>query len=224
MARVERWAMPWLLVGCNAVLGIHRHEYVEPSASHAGAGGTDTAADAGAAGDATDSDGSNSTFTALWRFESLLDDRTPSAIDPSLPFTVQQGELSSGPTGKYLVLGGSGSAVAPGPVIDTSGSFSLSVWVRLDRADVWSTFVSQDGRAISSFYLQKRDSNYLAFTTYPFDSTAAEPCVAMAGLRPSGTMSSLRATGRLASNAFTWMGCYPERQPAPGDFIPTGRS
>ena len=182
MARVERWLLPWLLVGCNAVFGIQRHEYSDQTATHAGAGGAD--ADAAPDGGSSDGGSSSGGFMALWRFETLLDDRTPSSIDPSVPFTVQQGQLSSGPTGNYLQLGGSGSAVTTGPVIDASGSFSVSVWVRLDRDDVWSTFVSQDGRAISSFYLQKRDSNYLAFTTYASDSTAAEPCVATAGLRP----------------------------------------
>jgi hypothetical protein len=172
MARLERWLIPWTLVGCNAVFGIQRHESSGQPAPHAGVG-TAGAADGGAA-----------TFVALWHFESLLDDRAPSAIEPSVPLTVQQGELSSGPTGNYLVLGGSGSAVAPGPVVDTSGSFSVSVWVRLDRADVWSTFVSQDGQAISSFFLQKRDSNYLAFTTYASDSAGAEACVATTGLTP----------------------------------------
>lgn len=178
MARAGRWLIPGLLVGCNAVFGIERHEHREQPATP-----TDTGA-AGAADTATDADESSGMFVARWHFESLLHDRTPSGIDPSVPLTVQQGELSSGPTGSYLVLQGSGSAVAPGPVIDTSRSFSISVWVRLDRSDAWSTFVSQDGRAISSFYLQKRDSNYLGFTTYSSDSTGAEPCVAIAGLRP----------------------------------------
>jgi hypothetical protein len=178
MARAERWLLPWMLVGCNAVFGIHRHEHREPPEIHAGAGA------AGAPDAATDGGDSSGPFVALWSFETLLDDRAPSAIGPSVPLTVQQGELSSGPTGNYLVLDGSGSAVAPGPIIDASGGFSVSVWVRLDRPDVWSTFVSQDGRAISSFYLQRRDSNYLAFTTYASDSPSAEPCVATAGLRP----------------------------------------
>jgi beta-galactosidase len=178
MARAERWLLPWMLVGCNAVFGIHRHEHHEQPELAVGAGA------AGAPNAATDGGDSSGPFVALWSFETLLDDRVPSAIEPSVPLTVQQGELSSGPTGNYLVLDGSGSAVAPGPIIDASGSFSVSVWVRLDRPDVWSTFASQDGRAISSFYLQRRDSNYLAFTTYASDSPGAEPCVATAGLRP----------------------------------------
>lgn len=175
MARLERWLFPWLLVGCNAVFGIQHHDYVEQPASNA---------DAGAAGAAPDAGDSSGPFVARWSFEGLRDNRAPSEIDPSQPFTVQQGAVASGPTGNYLVLDGSTSAVAAGPVIDASGSFSVSVWVRLDRNDVWSTFVSQDGRAISSFYLQKRDSNYFAFTSYASDSPSAEPCIATAGLRP----------------------------------------
>jgi hypothetical protein len=178
MAGAGRWLLPWALVGCNAVFGIERHEYREPTAAQAGSGA------AGAPDGGTDAIDSSGTFVALWRFEQLLDDRASSATAPPVPLTVQQGELSSGPTGNYLLLDGSGSAVAPGPIIDTSGSFSVSVWVRFDRDDGWSTFVSQDGRSISSFYLQKRDSKYLGFTTYPSDSTGATPCVATAGLRP----------------------------------------
>lgn len=175
MAGVGHWLLPCALVSCNSVFGIQRHDYVEPAAIDTGVG---------AAGADTGGGDTSGAFLALWRFENLSDDRVPSVGDPSFPLTVQQGQVASGPTGNYLVLDGSGSAVAPGPVIDTSGSFSVSVWVRLDHADAWSTFVSQDGRAISSFYLQKRDSNYLGFTTYPSDSTAAEACVATAGLRP----------------------------------------
>ena len=182
MAGAGRWFLPWTLIGCNAVLGIQRHEYRD---------GADTQAEGGAAGApgastnaGTDGVDSSGTFVALWRFERLLNDRASSATAPAVPLTVQHGELSSGPTGNYLLLDGSGSAVAPGPIIDTSGSFSVSAWVRFDRDDGWSTFVSQDGRSISSFYLQKRDSKYLGFTTYPSDSTAAAACVATAGLRP----------------------------------------
>jgi hypothetical protein len=183
MARAERWLIPWLLLGCNAVFGIARHDYREPPTS-ADAGAAGVAGAAGATDPATDADDLSGTFVARWDFESLLDDRTSSASEPSMPLTVQQGQLSIGPTGNYLALAGSGSAVAPGPIIDASRSFSVSVWVRLDRSDAWNTFVSQDGRAISSFYLQKRDSNYLGFTTYVSDSTAAESCMAIAGLRP----------------------------------------
>lgn len=193
MAHLGHWLFPWLLVGCNSVLGIESHDYREQPATDPGAGAAGAATetglagastDAAAAGAPTDADDSDAAFIASWHFENLLDNHTPSARDPGLSFVVQQAVLSSGPTGKYLAFDGSGSAVAPGPVIDTSGSFSISVWVRFDRKDVWSTFVSQDGQTISSFYLQKRNSNYLGFTTYPSDSTAAEPCVATAGLHP----------------------------------------
>lgn len=191
MARAAHWLIPWTLVGCNAVFGIERHEYREQSSAQAGAaevGAAGVPADAGAAGAAEigpDGGDPSGVFVALWRFESLSDGRVPSSTTPSVPLTVQQAELASGgPTGNYLLLDGSSSAVASGPVVDTSSSFSISVWVRLDRFDTWSTFVSQDGAAISPFYLQKGDSNNLAFTTYASDSTDAEGCVVAAGLSP----------------------------------------
>ncbi|HEY8946843.1 MAG TPA: LamG-like jellyroll fold domain-containing protein [Polyangiaceae bacterium] len=173
-----------LLVGCNAVFGIEQHEYREPTGT-AGVMGTAGAAVAGAAGTAGTGAADSGPFVALWHFEAMDGARVFSSSDPSLPLTVQGGELSLGPTGNHLVLANSaGSAVASEPVLQASGDFSISVWVRLDQLNGWHTIVSQDGESISPFYLQKHETNAFAFTTYPADSTGSTPCIATSSLHP----------------------------------------
>lgn len=72
-----------------------------------------------------------------------------------------------GVTGTALQLDGAGqSAQTSGPVLDTTGNYSVSAWVRLDRTGSWATAVSQDGDPSSGFYLQySAADNRLAFST-----------------------------------------------------------
>ncbi|WP_072479581.1 MGH1-like glycoside hydrolase domain-containing protein [Amycolatopsis australiensis] len=72
-----------------------------------------------------------------------------------------------GVTGTALRFDGSSQyAQTSGPVVDTTGSFSVSAWVRLDRTGSWATAVSQDGDPSSGFYLQySAADNRLAFST-----------------------------------------------------------
>ncbi|GGO41383.1 hypothetical protein GCM10012287_00100 [Streptomyces daqingensis] len=58
------------------------------------------------------------------------------------------------PVNGVLPLDGSQFVAAPGPVVDTSSSFSVSVQVRLDRTDVSQTVVSQDSSEASAFMLR----------------------------------------------------------------------
>jgi hypothetical protein len=76
-------------------------------------------------------------------------------------------EWVPGRTGQALQFDGvGGHAETEGPVLDTSGSFTVSAWVRLDRLDGWRTAVGQDGPVQSAFFLQKRgDNNQFAFST-----------------------------------------------------------
>jgi hypothetical protein len=192
--------VPLLLAGCNAVLGIQRHEYStdEDTRGNGGtagvagvgmpagsAGSPGSAGAAGADGVAGSGPREDDPFVALWGFETVEGAQTFPSNGSSLPLTVQSGTLAEGPTGNHLVLSNSQtSAVASDPVVDASRSFSISVWVRLDQIDRWNTLVAQDGQAISPFYLQKRDSNFFAFTTFPADDISAAPCIAEAALQP----------------------------------------
>lgn len=81
-----------------------------------------------------------------------------------------------------LSLNGNGQyAQSAGPVIDTTQSFSVSVWVNLSNTNGYQTFVSQDGTNVSGFYLQLRgDSHRFAFTRIAYDSTQALGIIASA--------------------------------------------
>ncbi|HYJ67370.1 MAG TPA: LamG-like jellyroll fold domain-containing protein [Nocardioidaceae bacterium] len=62
--------------------------------------------------------------------------------------------------------GSSGYAETARPVLDTSGHFTVSAWVRLDRLDGWRTALGQDGDVQSAFFLQKTDdTDRFAFST-----------------------------------------------------------
>jgi alpha-L-arabinofuranosidase len=70
-----------------------------------------------------------------------------------------------------LVLPGANGSYAeiPTPVVDTTQSYTVAAWVKLDRIGGYQTFVSEDGPVLSSFFLQLRgDSNQFSFTV-PYD-------------------------------------------------------
>ncbi|SEF24047.1 NPCBM-associated, NEW3 domain of alpha-galactosidase [Amycolatopsis pretoriensis] len=77
------------------------------------------------------------------------------------------GSWVPGVTGTAVRFDGSGQyAQTSGPVLDTTGNYSVSAWVRLDRTGSWATAVSQDGDPSSGFYLQySAADNRLAFST-----------------------------------------------------------
>lgn len=145
--------------------------------------------------------GAPSAFVAFWNFESITENEVPEAAGRALPLTVDKAQLVDGPSGKHLALtSAQANATAPAPVIDASSAFSVSVWVKLDKLDTWDTVVSQDGQSISTFYLQKRDSNYFAFTTFPQDNTSAKGCIAESTLKPrAGEWYHLVATRNASS-------------------------
>lgn len=126
-----------------------------------------------------------SPFESYWSFESQTNGQVPDISGHGLPLTLENASLAPGPNGGSLALAGDGSsATAPSGVLDTSASFSVSVWATLDELGSWNTFVSQDGQNLSAFFLQKRDSQLVAFTTFPEDDTSAAPCIASGALRP----------------------------------------
>jgi hypothetical protein len=73
----------------------------------------------------------------------------------------------TGRSGAALQLDGvDDHAETTGPVVDTSGNFTVSAWVKMDRNGAFLTAVGQDGPVNSAFYLQKTgDSNRFAFST-----------------------------------------------------------
>ena len=72
-----------------------------------------------------------------------------------------------------LMLSGNGQGClsVPGPVVDTSGSYTVSAWVKLNRASGFQTIAAMDGTTQSAFFLQFRDdTRSFAFVTTPADA------------------------------------------------------
>jgi hypothetical protein len=90
-----------------------------------------------------------------------------------------------------MVMSGSGDVSVPpsatGPVLDLTGSYSVSVWVTMTDTSDWRTFVSADGNTVSAFYLQKRsDTGQFGFTLSTSDSNdgVSAPCVTSSTVTP----------------------------------------
>ncbi|MDP9795058.1 hypothetical protein J2S43_003570 [Catenuloplanes nepalensis] len=73
---------------------------------------------------------------------------------------------TAGHSGEALQLDGAGQyAETAGPVLDTTGSYTASAWVRLDSLGGWATAVGQDGANRSAFFLQYSSAdNRFAFS------------------------------------------------------------
>jgi hypothetical protein len=123
-------------------------------------------------------------FLGRWNFDALTNNAV--ADTDSKGVTLQGSGVALQPSAAGQCLSFTGSATASSELagLDAAGSFSISVWARLEKLNQWTTFVSQDGSHVSSFYLQKRDDDYFAFTTFPTDDTGASPCIASAAIKP----------------------------------------
>jgi alpha-L-arabinofuranosidase len=130
-------------------------------------------------------------LTGHWTFDEGSGSTAADSISPGSPLTLMNGAgWAVGTVGPFaLSLNGTDQQYAQtsGPVIDTAHSFTVSAWIRLDDANGYQTFVSQDGAApadssgtdISGFFLQLRaDTHQFAFTLPNYDSTAAGAVIA----------------------------------------------
>jgi hypothetical protein len=70
------------------------------------------------------------------------------------------------------------------PVIDSSQSYTVATWVKLNSLTTFQTFASIDGANISPFFLQMDSGGAFRFTQYSGDSTGAAN-VSVAGLHPT---------------------------------------
>ncbi|MFC5906361.1 LamG-like jellyroll fold domain-containing protein [Streptacidiphilus monticola] len=79
-----------------------------------------------------------------------------------------------------------GNVDIPTPVVDTTKSFTVSAWAKLNSTSGYQTFVSIDGSQVSGFYLQQRgDTGEFAFTRLGSDSTSGTSAIANAGFAPA---------------------------------------
>ena len=86
-----------------------------------------------------------------------------------------------GKNGGALHLNGRGSAELSRPVVDTSGSFAVSAWVKVNKLGGYQTFVSEDGGVISGFFLQLRGDTGSFALTVPGADNADSTAIAGAG-------------------------------------------
>lgn len=82
-------------------------------------------------------------------------------------------DWTSGVVGSRAALfdGISGVIGTAAPVLDTSRSFSIAAWARVDAADGFRTIASVDGSNVSGFFLQRRDDGKWAFARLAGDTT-----------------------------------------------------
>ncbi|MFB6840011.1 LamG-like jellyroll fold domain-containing protein [Streptomyces sp. NPDC056361] len=98
-----------------------------------------------------------------------------------------------GEHGGALALDGStGAATAAGPVVDTTRSFTVSAWAKVDPGAGTSVVLSQDGKMISGMMLwyNASDSTW-RFALPKVDSTTWSVDQAMAPAAPTGTWTHL---------------------------------
>jgi phage protein U len=123
-------------------------------------------------------------FDAFWDFETEANGTVQSIVSEHT-LTLAGAAVEPGPTGNQLSLSGlEAVAESDDPIVNTTGSFSVSAWVKLDELDAYDTFVAANGAEVSSFYLQKRDNERLSFTTLPSDDSSATACVVTAEIQP----------------------------------------
>lgn len=156
------------------------------TAGSGAAGGVPSAGSGGSAGsvDAPDVSELLAEFKVYWDFEREEQGTILPRVGEA-KLTLEGASRAAGPQGEHLVLSGeASSAFSADPVIDTTGDFSVSVWVKLDELEGYDTFVAAAGEQVSAFYVQVRDDRRLSFTTLPSDTTSATACVARAELQP----------------------------------------
>ena len=123
-------------------------------------------------------------FDVYWSFETSSGNTVMPAIG-SENLELDGAVLQPGPTGQQLTLAGEGtSAGSARAVVDTSKDFSVAAWVKLDELDGYDSFVAIDGTQLSAAYLQKRDDDRFAFSSFASDDTAQSACVATAEISP----------------------------------------
>jgi hypothetical protein len=93
----------------------------------------------------------------------------------------------TGRHGEALWLNGTASAsvtTGNGPTLDTSKTFSVAAWARLDRIGGYPTVVSQDGSQASGLHLAARPDGKWAFAMYSNDIGDGGPASAAVSTTP----------------------------------------
>jgi hypothetical protein len=113
----------------------------------------------------------NNVTEGLWRLDGNLTDASGKGRDAGKAETIGYagGQTTSpDPADLALALDGNGYVSAP-KALDTSRSFSVSAWARLDRIGGHPAVVSQDGAHVSTFQLQATPDGHWAFVMFSHD-------------------------------------------------------
>jgi hypothetical protein len=109
---------------------------------------------------------------ALWRFDETTGTTAADATGNGRTLTLSGGAVfGPGRSGNGFVGNGSTSqARTAGPVVTTTGDYTVSAWVRLDTTSNNRTVVSQDGANASGFFLQSVGDRW-GFSVLAADTT-----------------------------------------------------
>src|SRR6266700_2798035 len=118
-----------------------------------------------------------SSLVGYWKLDEGSGTTTADASGNSHTGTLQgSASWATGQEGPSSIsLNGSGAYVdIPNAVVNTTQSYTVATWIKLNSLGGYQTFVSIDGSQISGFYLQLRgDTGKFAFTALTSDSTSA---------------------------------------------------
>jgi large repetitive protein len=123
-----------------------------------------------------------------WSFNESSANVVADASGNNHPITLSNTTWVTGVAGQAVQLNGknaSGSTTTP--IVDTSKSFTVSAWVKLDNLYGWQTFVNQDGANVSGFWLQYSqyvNNNKFVLSMHDVDSTASRPYRAVSTTTP----------------------------------------
>ncbi|UFS59934.1 LamG domain-containing protein [Subtercola endophyticus] len=144
------------------------------------------------------------TLGAYWRLDEGTGTATADSTGDGNNGTLQAGaSWTTGQlgTGAVALTGASNSFVdIPTPAVNTSGSYTVSAWVKPNTLTGNQTYASIDGSSISPFYLQLTAGKF-AFTVRSADSTTASYTQVLGPAPTAGTWYEL--TGVYDSSAHT---------------------
>ena len=101
--------------------------------------------------------------------------------------TPQPAGWTAGVVGPHaLLLSGVGGADAPRPAVDTTKSYTVSAWVKLNKVEGYQTVVGIDGAHVSGFFLQLRGGeNKFSLTALAQDSDTPGASASATALAPA---------------------------------------
>ncbi|MGV3581970.1 MAG: Ig-like domain-containing protein [Methylophilus sp.] len=110
-----------------------------------------------------------------WKFDEGVGTTVVDSSGNNHPLTLTNTTWVAGQFGQAAKFNGTNaSAQTAGSNVDTSQSFSVSAWVKLDNLNGWQTIVNQDGANVSGFWLQYSqyvNNNKFMLTMHDVDST-----------------------------------------------------